>query len=123
MRIPSANLFKIATRLIATQRVEWLKFTGRTTNAIGQYESSYAAPKVVQASVQAADATLIAQLGLDIQPMYFRLYLAEDAAEVSRDGSGDVFLFDGRRLQALSSNYWFVQDGWLGILCVELKGA
>ncbi len=123
MRIPSANLFRMATKLIQTTPVQWFRFIGRSVNEIGQYESEYAPPVEVKASVQAAEATLIAALGLDIQPMYFRLYLAKDAAEVSRDGSGDKFLYNGKTLQALSSDYWFEQDGWVGILCVELKGA
>lgn len=122
MRVPSSNLFKMARKLIKTTPIEWLKFTGRTTNGIGQYVSEYDAPKTLQASVQSAEAALIAKLGLDIQPMYFMVYVGADVEEVSRDGSGDVFLYAGRRLQVLSENYWVIEDGWCGVLCVEIRG-
>lgn len=120
MIVPGSNLLNIALGVIAGQDVTLYRFTGRTTNAIGYDIASYAAGVPLTGSMQPVARNLYQTLGLDFRKNYATLYASADVQDVTRDGSGDQFGWNGRRWQAESNTDWLAVDGWKGVLLVDV---
>jgi hypothetical protein len=116
------NLLNMALTVIAPQAVEYYANTGRTTNAIGIDVAAYAAPVPMRGSLQPVPRTLYQANGLDYEKNYYTFYTPNNVLDVRRDVSGDQITYNGMRLQVLASNDWFPQDGWVGVLCVQVPG-
>ena len=121
MIVPGANLLGMALGVIQPQTVKHLRWMGSTIGANGQDVNTYAGPVDIQGSMQSTDSTLLANLGLaESQANYKTLYTSANVATVWRDKNGDLIEFDGKRYQCLTSLDWRAQDGWQGVLAVQV---
>lgn len=124
MTVPGSNLFKRAARLIKLGPVDYYPAAARSLNAVGQWVPTFTGPQTIQASVQAVPRDTYVRLGLDLQRNYVTVYAAINAIDLERDSSGDRFVFDGRMYQLESNNSWYIRDGWVEALAVEVaRGA
>lgn len=120
MSVPGSNLLKSALQLIASQTILYYRYRKRATNEIGLDVATYEIPRKIRGSLQPLSSSRIAQLGLDMTKRYFVFYGFENFVEVGRNVSGDQFTFGGKKYQCLTSDDWFLLDGWAGILAVEI---
>lgn len=114
------NVLSMALELFVQQTVAYYEYTGRDENIIGQYDSDYADPVNIMGSFQPVPRELYEKYGLYLQKIYYTFYTPNNVKDVKRDVSGDQIVFEGRRYQVESSNDWFSQDGWVGVLCVDI---
>lgn len=120
MSIPGQNILKMALTLIHKQIVTYYKFESRTPNSIGQDVTTYFPAVTIHGSFQPVPRKLYELYGLDFQKDYSTFYCSIDFIDVTRDVSGDQIVYGNRRYQVESDNDWFRQDGWKGVLCVDL---
>lgn len=116
--IPGTNLLDAALTVITGQVVTYYQFTGRATNAIGYDVNTYAAGVALEGSFQPVPRRLYEQYGLDLQKDYATFYAPVNILDVGRDVAGDQIVFNDLRYQCESTNDWYAQDGWVGVLCV-----
>lgn len=121
--IPGINVLGIAAGVIGQQSPVWLKFKGRTANTRGQWVNEYEAPRAIQGSWQPASASTIRDLGLDATKRYFKLYTGHPVEDVQRGAAPDQLIYGGRRHDVVGGADWYSQDGWRGILCVDVGPA
>lgn len=120
MLVPGSNLLAMALRVIAPQSVLYSRFVSRTANAAGKYVTTYADPVSLQGSFQAVPRNLYQQFGLDLQKNYNAFYASQNIIDVNRNVSGDQLTYQGRKYQCESITPWFFQDGWVGVLVVDI---
>ena len=120
---PGGNILAMAHRIICFNQVQYSRFLGRTTNEIGYDVDTFSDPVDLQLSVQPIPRERYTYLGLDFQKSYVNFYTFEDIQDVSRDRTGDLFEFNGRRYQVMSNNDWKWVDGWKGTLAVDVGAA
>ena len=118
--IPGQNLLNMCLTLIAKQTIDYYQFVSRALNPVGQDVTTYADPVTMYGSFQAVTRKLYTLYGLDLQKDYSTFYASADILDVTRDVSGDQIVYGGRRYQVESDNDWFRQDGWKGVLCVDI---
>lgn len=123
MIVPGSNLLNMAFGVIGQQAVEWSSFLGNITNAAGVKVPSWAAPTTLGGSFQPVARSLYQQLGLDFTKNYANFYASADVMDVLRNKSGDRLAYAGKTYQVLSNTDWFAQDGWKGVMCVEVTNA
>jgi hypothetical protein len=121
MNVPGSNLLKIALGVIKSQIIAYYLATGRTTNSVGQYVTTYADPQNIRGSFQAVPRNLYQAYGLDFQKNYYTFYTLNNIIDLQRDVSNDQIVFNGQRFQCESNNDWFAVDGWKGVLCCLIK--
>lgn len=118
--IPGSNILGMALTVIQPQTVIWLQESGRTQNAVGQWVTQYATPQAVRGSWQPVDKAKYEQLGLDMAKKYFAFFASVRMTPVERMQAGDIIEFDGSQHHIEYEADWFVQDGWRGVLCVQI---
>ena len=118
--IPGSNLLNMALTLIHKQVVQYYQYVSRTPNSVGQDITTYAAPISMYGSFQAVRRELYETYGLDLQKDYSTFYTSNNVLDVTRNVSGDQLVYQGRRYQVESDNDWYAQDGWKGVLVVDL---
>lgn len=123
MIVPGSNLLAMAFGIIGMQAVEWSVFQGLVTNSAGIEVPTWAAPVTIGGSIQPVPKDLIQQLGLDWTKNYVNFYASAAMEDVTRDKTGDRLAYAGKTYQILSNNDWFAQDGWKGVLAVEVTNA
>lgn len=123
MLVPGANLLTLAHGLIGRQTVQWLRFTGMTTNAAGVDVPAWAEPVDIYGSFQAVSATMLQNLGLDWTKDYATFYNENQFSDPSRDKTGDRLIYGGDTYQIESKTPWYKQDGWESVLCVKVTNA
>jgi hypothetical protein len=106
--------------IIGKQSFQYLKFTGRTTNAAGLDVATYAPAVTLRGSVQAVPRSVYQNMGLDFQKNYVNIYVSQEILDITRDVSGDKISFNGKLFLCLSKTAWYAMDGWDNILCVEI---
>ena len=122
--IPGINLLNIALGAIAGQTLQWYKFAGNTQNALGQDIPSYEAPITIIGSFQPVDARTVQEMGFDVTKQYRNLYSSNPLKVVSRETSPDYAVFNGRKYEVAGEpGDWYAQDGWKGILFVDIGPA
>jgi hypothetical protein len=121
--IPGQNLLNMCLTLIAKQSIIYYRFVSRAPNAVGQDITTYAAPVTIVGSFQAVPRKEYYLYGLNLQKNYSTFYSSNNVLDVSRDVSGDQLTYNGLRYQVESNNDWYAQDGWKGILVVEIGAA
>lgn len=121
--IPGINLLSIALGAIAPQSGQWLQFIGNTENSQGQDIPQYAAAQVVTGSFQSTDARTVADMGLDVTAKYRTLYSPTPIAITDRSTSPDLLIFYGRKYQVAGELDWINQDGWKGVVLVDIGAA
>lgn len=123
MPIPGQNLLNMAFSLIAKQAVQYYQYASRSSNAVGQDITVYEDPVAMFGSLQAVPKNLYEFYGLDLQKSYCTFYCSSDILDIARDVSGDQLTYNGRRYQVESNNDWYAQDGWKGVLVVDIGAA
>ncbi|MFY3543101.1 phage collar protein [Achromobacter xylosoxidans] len=121
--IPGINLLGIAAGVIAQQAPVWLKFKARTQNERGQWVNEYEAPQPIQGCWQPVGESTIRDLGLDTAKRYHNLYTSHPIDNVQRGAAPDQLIYGGRRHDVVGGADWYTQDGWRGILCVDVGPA
>lgn len=116
MSIPGSNILNMALSVIAKQAWQWFSFNDRITQSNGQYMGVYNAPLTIQGSSQAVSRALYQQYGLDFNKYYQKFFVSRNVIDVSRDVSGDLFVFNGQTYQCLSITPWYAIDGWVEVL-------
>lgn len=118
--IPGSNLYRSAVRLIKQTTVQYMKFNNRTLNAARQFVSGYDTAFDLQCSLQAVQRSSYQNLGLDFQKNYVKVYAAQDMIDLKRDSSGDRFIYAGLLYQLEDQKTWYLVDGWVSCLAVEV---
>lgn len=121
--IPGANLLNMAFGLIQPQRVEYRRFSGRTTNAAGIEVVTWANPVAIFGSLQPVDHKLLQQYGLELNKAYMTFYATQGFREPDRNRAGDRITYGNRTYQVEGLTPWLLQDGWSRVLCVEVTNA
>jgi hypothetical protein len=116
--IPGVNVLNMAFNVIAQQTIAYYKYLSRSLNNVGQDVSVYDTPVNIKGSFQPIPRSMYQSYGLDLQKDYWMFYVSKHLIDVYRDVSGDQIAFKGQRFQCESSNDWFDEDGWVGVLCV-----
>lgn len=120
MTIPGSNLLNRAARLIKLWPIQYYQYNGRALNAAQQWVTVYKAPITIPASVQAVARNTYVYSGLDLQRNYVNVFVSQDVIDLERDSSGDQFVFDNTLFQIESQNTWFLRDGWVEAMGVEV---
>lgn len=120
---PGSNLLASALAVIQPQPVEFFKALGTATNAQYRTIVTYAEPRTLWGSFQPMSSARVMQLGLAATKSYFAFYASEDFASASREGPSDVFVYGGRRYEAVYVDGWIKQDGWDSVVCVDVGPA
>jgi len=118
--IPGGNLLNQALSIIGQQQFGLKKFVRREINDIGNDIPQYDCEVPVSGSVQPVPRSVYNSQGLDRKRNYITVYSSDPVVGVGRDSSGDIVKYDGRTFQVMSENDWSSQDGWAGVLCVEI---
>lgn len=121
--IPGLNLLGIALTAIGSQALEWHAFAGNMENDLGQDVPTYAAPVTIYGSFQPIDARTVEQMGFDVTKQYRNFYTANNLQTVKRETSPDYAVFMGRKYEVAGDADWYAQDGWKGILFVDVGPA
>lgn len=121
--IPGMNLLNLALGAIAPQYGQWLKFIGNTQNSQGQDIPLYAPPETILGSFQSTDARTIQEMGLDVTAKYRTLYTSNPVAVTERGTSPDLLIYFGRKYQVAGELDWVNQDGWKGVVLVDIGAA
>lgn len=117
------NILEVALSALGYQTVTYLRFLSRSTNSIGIIEPVYDSPVEIMGSFQAVPKNLYEQFGLDFQKKYVTFYSSYELLDIQRDVSSDQIVYAGKRYQVESSNDWYAQYNWTGVLCVEIDNS
>ena len=120
MRIPGANNLRMAFRAISKIPILYYQASGRTTNAVGEWVSSYLPSRTIYGSFQPIEKHKYTHIGLDLQKSYYYFFVPKILVDLQRDISADQLGYLGQRYQIQSNTQWYGSDGWLQILCVEV---
>lgn len=124
MTTPGSNLLNKALQLIKPQTVRYFQWATRTIAATGRFVSTFA-PGVdaLQGSLQAVPLTRYASIGLDLQKRYTSWFVSTHVVGVDRDRAGDQYEYNGRRYEVVAETDWFVQDGWVCVIGIDVGPA
>lgn len=114
------NLYQIASMVIAPQTITYYKYKDRELNDVGIDVTTYETPVDVKANVQAVPRRIYEQYGLDLQKNYVMIYSDINFLDIGRDVSGDKIVYGGQTFQDLSLTDWFLQNGWVSVLAVQV---
>lgn len=114
------NAAALALATIGQVRVEYRRFTGRTTNTIGLDVATYADPVPATGSWQPVPRDVYEALGLDLQKQHVTWITRAFLADIDRDTSGDIVERAGRHYQVLSATTWEMDCGYSSYLLVRL---
>jgi hypothetical protein len=120
MNIPGANLLSFALSVIGSQTVTWHRANGRIENELGQWMTQYAPAVEVAGSWQSVDRTKYTALGLDLAKTYYNFYASVPIEGIQREVSPDLLDFKGRRHEVVNVLDWSAQDGWRGVMVVDV---
>jgi hypothetical protein len=120
MRIPGANVLRMAFREIAKTPILFYRANGRVLDAVGQWVTAYLPSVTVYGSFQAIERSKYVHLGLDLQKNYYYFFIPKVIVVLQRDISADVLGYLGQRYQVESNTQWYGIDGWIQLLCVEI---
>lgn len=123
MSVPGSNLLIQALQMLGRHSVEYFKSTGRTTQPNGTYVTALADGVTIETGqVQPVPRTKYLQLGFDASRYYVTWYVPQlDVMDVKRGESGDQFEYGGKRFQVVENNDWYQQDGWIGVVGIEIN--
>ena len=120
MTVPGSNLLNIALGAIRPQKVGYWAWQSRTPNAAGKFDDVYAPRVDLIGSFQPVSRDRVQMLGLDVSKSYATLYASAISEPVSRDRGADRYDYAGRMYAALGNVDWFAQDGWQGVMLVDV---
>lgn len=120
MLVPGMNLLGVALGAIRGQLVGYHAWEGRAPDPKGILKDVFAARVEIPGSMQPVSRDRVQFLGLDASKSYATLYAPGVAHPVSRDRGADKFDFNGRMYAAEGKTDWTAQDGWNGVLLVDV---
>lgn len=118
--IPGSNLLNQALRLIRPIQIQYFAATGRQKNGARQFATQYAAPVMIQASVQAVNRAKYHFMGLDLQKNYVKVWAPANIINLDRDRGSDKFIVNSVTYVVDDNNNWFLQDGWVSCLAIAI---
>lgn len=118
---PGSNILNIAMGVIATQRVTWHEYAGRTTDAMGVHIAAYSAPRVIRGSWQPVNRARYEALGLDFAKRYYMYFTSNPVRGVYTGRSADLIDYRGRRHEVVDVQPWDAEDGWSQVLVVDVS--
>ncbi len=121
--IPGLNLLDIALTAITPQQGQWLRFIENGQNSQGQDIPVYAPVEPIEGSFQSTDAQTVQTMGLDVTAKHRTLYTKSPVAVTDRSTSPDLLIFYGRKYQVVGELDWINQDGWKGVVLVDIGAA
>lgn len=121
MSIPGTNLYRLATTLIRRQPVKYYEYAGRFPDKQRNLVAMYREHKTLYASIQAVQREKYADMGLDFQENYVKIFVDKDIVDLDRDSTGDMFYFGGKYYKMENEKTWFYQDGWTSCIAVEVR--
>lgn len=123
MLVPGGNLLNIALGAIRGQLVGYRAWQSRAPDPAGKLVDVYADRVEIPGSIQPMDGVRVQMMGLDLQKSYAMLYASAPVRPVSKDRGADRFDYAGRLYAASHRVDWEAQDGWNGVLLVDVGGA
>lgn len=122
MLVPGGNLLNAALTLIASQTVIYYRNSGASAlSPDGTLIAPFDGPVTIESgSVQSVDLARYEQLGLDRKRSYRLWYVSQNVIGVGRNRAGDQFAYDNRRYDVIGETPWFTQDGWVGLIGVDI---
>lgn len=123
MRVPGDNLLRLALGAIQPQEVGYYAWLSRTPDPAGKLVDNFAMRATLSGSMQPVSRERVQSMGLDHSKSYAIVYAMAVANPVSRDRGADQFDYDGRLYAVHGNVNWFAQDGWQGVLLVDVGAA
>lgn len=123
MLVPGGNILNVALGAIRAQLVGYHAWQSRAPDAKGVLKDVFAARVELAGSMQPVSRDRVQFLGLDASKSYATLYASAVVNPVSRDRGADQFDYAGRRYAVEGNVNWFAQDGWQGVLMVDVGPA
>lgn len=120
MGVPGSNLLKQAMKAIKPTTIKYVKFNGRTQDALRNWVDQYSLPTDLRASVQAIARDKYQELGLDLQKNYIKMWASADLIDLKRDYSGDYFIYGGIKYKLNNQTHWYLQDGWASAIAIDI---
>lgn len=120
MLVPGGNILGVALGAIRAQLVGYHAWQSRAPDAKGVLKDVFAARVEIAGSMQPVSRDRVQFLGLDASKSYATLYAPGLAQPVSRDRGADKFDYAGRVYAAEGKTDWTAQDGWNGVLLVDV---
>ena len=114
------NLLNKALTILPRQCFQYYANTGRTSQPNAQYLATYAAPIELTGSVQPVPKTLYQVYGLDFAKAYFTFFVSHSVMDITRNFSGDAFVYNGNTFQCVQKTDWFAYNGWDAILAIQV---
>lgn len=120
MSVPGANLLALALTVQTPQEVGFRQWVANTTNAVGKDVPSYAEQVSVWGSFQPMSRERVEFFGLEAGKSYAVFYATGAFQAVQRNGAPDRFAYAGRLYEVVDNTDWSAQDGWSGLLLVDV---
>lgn len=120
MMNPGSNLLQQALTMIQPQEFSHYKALRRVKNAQHREAVVYAPVAYIWGSPQPMSSARAAMNGLDATKDYSTFYASQSFASASKDGPADIIYHGGKWFQVVAVVSWLVQDGWDGVVAVEL---
>lgn len=120
MLVPGGNLLGVALGAIRAQLVGYHAWQSRAPDAKGIMQNVYAPRAEIAGSIQPVSRDRVQLLGLDTSKSYATIYAPGTQEPVSRDRGADRFDYAGRMYAAEGKTDWTAQDGWNGVLLVDV---
>lgn len=117
---PGTNLLALALTAIPAQVVRYFAYTGKTTGPSGKDTLAYAAPVTLRGSLQPLSRDRMERMGLEMDKSYVTIFAPGSFKTTARNGAPDRFGYMGRRYEATAVADWLTQDGWSGVVAVDV---
>jgi hypothetical protein len=114
------NLLNMALTLLPKQVFQYYVNSGRKLQPNGQYLATYDDPLSLSGSVQPVPKELYEKYGLDFAKNYFTFFVSQNAMDITRNLSGDAFLYNNAYFQCVQKTDWFAYNGWDAVLAIQV---
>ena len=114
------NLLEEALELLPKRPFIYRKWLSRTQNAAGIWVNHYGPETEAYGSIQPIEASRYAQLGLDFEKHYMRLFTSADIRYAGQETS-DMVIIDGTKYKIADEAQWQEYDGWTALTLEEDK--
>lgn len=114
------NLLNSALNAIGHQVISLERFSKRELNNVGVWVNTYSSPEDIKGSWQPVGADDVHTLGLDENKKYYNFFTSNVIDSVNRGSSPDKVTFNGKIHHVVGVTDWYPQNGWRGLLCVEV---
>jgi hypothetical protein len=117
------GILKAALSVIPKQEALLFRWTGKTENARGLYEDSFAAPEVITGSIQPVDRARYGYFGLDATKGYITVYSGALIRDLTRTNNPDQIEYKGRRYRVMNMTEWHGPADFAGVLAEDIGPA